>query len=97
VKHKRDFERVSKELKALREENQHLKAVQKPDNNKVVLVRFICTSNIDLKLNFSPILQETSQLSDHLDCEICTCRMWTPYMCVFIIIYSIRVAHLTEL
>ena len=41
-------------------------------------------------------LQDISQLSDHLDCEICTCRMWTPYMCVFHSLYPLAVSYLNE-
>ncbi|KDR75320.1 hypothetical protein GALMADRAFT_249347 [Galerina marginata CBS 339.88] len=60
VKHKRDFERASRELKESKEEIKHLQALCKPDNGKILL--------------------DVEQLSDHLDCEICTCRMWTPYI-----------------
>ncbi|PPQ70525.1 hypothetical protein CVT26_013983 [Gymnopilus dilepis] len=60
VKCKRDLERASKQLKELKEENQTLQALHKPDKATISL--------------------DVEQLSDHLDCEICTSRMWTPYI-----------------
>ncbi|KAF8875799.1 hypothetical protein CPB84DRAFT_1689472 [Gymnopilus junonius] len=67
VKHKRDFDRASKQLKELKEENQVLQALRKPNNGQILLVPF-----------FS--LQDVEELSEQLDCEICSSRMWTPYM-----------------
>ncbi|CAA7259195.1 unnamed protein product [Cyclocybe aegerita] len=60
VKQKRDLEKMANEVKALREENEQLQALQKPTLGKISL--------------------DAAQLTDHLECEICTSKMWTPYI-----------------
>ena len=60
MKQKRDLERVSKELEALRGENENLKTLHKPDNNNVLLVCFICI--VDILLCMTPFAGNVTTL-----------------------------------